>query len=211
MQYFYTKTRNYRILFGALRQGARDGLRLGAATALYVLVEEGVVKLRHAAGYGVTAESPAVDAPLRKGKEPARVDFQATEFEAEDDQASRSRLAQVIRIMADRTEDGYQWLDGGVAGTALGLVVGVWSESWRIAPISEADLRRVIPDSSVTDRFPIPLLLRTMVMGTTLGAFEGGLRIVQAKVGALKRDEEIKRRELDKQAAALEGAQEVPT
>lgn len=39
-------------------------------------------------------------------------------------------------------------------------------------------------------------------MGTTLGTFEGGLRIVQAKIGELKRDEEEesrRRKEMDAQ------------
>ena len=40
-QYFYTKTRNYRVFFAAARTGARYALGLGAATTAFVLLEEG--------------------------------------------------------------------------------------------------------------------------------------------------------------------------
>lgn len=102
-----------------------------------MLVEEGVVKARHAAGLGLgndDLQGSEAAASRRKGKEPVRVDFekaQSVESHEVEEELSRSRLAQVIRVMADRTEDGYQWLDGGIAGTALGLVVGAWSEFGR--------------------------------------------------------------------------------
>jgi hypothetical protein len=36
------------------------------------------------------------------------------------------------------------------------------------------------------DRFPSPLIVRTSIMGVILGASEGGLRILQRRVGKLK-------------------------
>jgi hypothetical protein len=39
--YFYKKTKNYRVMWGALKGAAREGARLGAITGVYVGVEEG--------------------------------------------------------------------------------------------------------------------------------------------------------------------------
>jgi hypothetical protein len=42
IQYFYTKTRNYRMLFGALRTGGKYAFALSSATLAYVLLDESV-------------------------------------------------------------------------------------------------------------------------------------------------------------------------
>lgn len=39
-QYFYLKTRNYRMIAGGLRSGAKYAFGLGGATALYVMTDE---------------------------------------------------------------------------------------------------------------------------------------------------------------------------
>lgn len=43
--YFYHKTKNYRVLLAGLKQSGRDGLRLGAAGALWVGVEQGATRI----------------------------------------------------------------------------------------------------------------------------------------------------------------------
>ena len=39
-QYFYQKTRNYRVILAASRMGAKYAVALGAATALFVMMDE---------------------------------------------------------------------------------------------------------------------------------------------------------------------------
>jgi hypothetical protein len=101
-QYFYTKTRNYRILFGSLREGAKTGLTLGAATALYVLSEEGVRTARNRLGLtqGISFGQHGAG-PTDEGVPPA------------------TTIPAV----------GLEWLDGGVAGTILGSVISIFSMS----------------------------------------------------------------------------------
>lgn len=108
-QYFYTKTRNYRILFGSLREGAKTGLALGAATALYVLSEEGVRSVRNRLGFtrGVTLGSMA--------------DERSSDVRTTD-------VAPSTQTTADRGV-GFEWLDGGIAGSILGAVISGFSES----------------------------------------------------------------------------------
>jgi len=53
--YYYHKTRNYRVVLGALRGAVRDGGYLGAATLGWVGLEEGFKKL----GWGRAAMSGA--------------------------------------------------------------------------------------------------------------------------------------------------------
>ncbi|KAJ3519700.1 hypothetical protein NMY22_g13081 [Coprinellus aureogranulatus] len=40
--YFYKKTKNYRVMWGALKGAARESSRLGGITGAYVLLEEGM-------------------------------------------------------------------------------------------------------------------------------------------------------------------------
>jgi hypothetical protein len=47
-----------------------------------------------------------------------------------------------------------------------------------------------IDRSSLSDKFPTPLFVRTLAFGAILGTIEGGLRIAQAKVGSLRGTEE---------------------
>ncbi|KAJ7228888.1 hypothetical protein GGX14DRAFT_346062 [Mycena pura] len=53
--YYYHKTKNYRVILGALRGAARDGVYLGAVTLGWVGLEEGL----RAAGWGRVAMSGA--------------------------------------------------------------------------------------------------------------------------------------------------------
>jgi hypothetical protein len=101
-QYFYTKTRNYRILFGSLREGAKTGLTLGAATALYVLSEEGARTARNRLGL-----------------------TQGISFGHEGAEPSNEGVPPATTIPAV----GLEWLDGGVAGTILGSVISIFSMS----------------------------------------------------------------------------------
>ncbi|KAJ9093089.1 hypothetical protein QFC21_006585 [Naganishia friedmannii] len=97
--YFYTKTRNYRILFGSLREGAKTGMTLGAATALYVLTEEGVRLLRN-----------RLD--LTRG-----ISFNVATPEQVDGRS------ETPGITPSDGKIGMQWLDGGIAGSVLGGVI----------------------------------------------------------------------------------------
>ena len=47
--YFYNKTKNYRMMLAGLREAGADALRLGAAAAGWVCLEEGVARLGGAA------------------------------------------------------------------------------------------------------------------------------------------------------------------
>lgn len=40
--YFYKKTKNYRVMWGALKGAAKESARLGAVTGAYVVLEEGL-------------------------------------------------------------------------------------------------------------------------------------------------------------------------
>lgn len=46
--YFYKKTKNYRVMLGALKGAAKESGRLGAITGAYVVLEEGIDRV----GYG---------------------------------------------------------------------------------------------------------------------------------------------------------------
>ncbi|KAF5333593.1 hypothetical protein D9611_002196 [Ephemerocybe angulata] len=50
--YFYKKTKNYRVMLGALQGAAKEAGRLGAITGGYVLLEEGIKRT----GFGPWAE-----------------------------------------------------------------------------------------------------------------------------------------------------------
>ena len=94
-QYFYTKTRNYRIVFGALRTGGKYALALSSATSAYVALDESVGVLRerlvgkHGEGQWQAQES--------EDGRPRRVGWR---------------------------EGGVWWGDGMIAGGILGLGVG---------------------------------------------------------------------------------------
>ncbi|KAJ7774309.1 hypothetical protein DFH07DRAFT_800963 [Mycena maculata] len=53
--YYYHKTKNYRVILGALRGAGRDGLYLGTVTLGWVLLEEGLKRV----GWGPVAMSGA--------------------------------------------------------------------------------------------------------------------------------------------------------
>lgn len=107
-QYFYTKTRNYRILFGSLREGAKTGVTLGAATALYVLSEEGVRSVRNRLG-------------LTQG-----ISFGGQRVETAEGGDTTTTPANSL---------GFEWLDGGIAGSILGGVISVFSMSQHSHPV----------------------------------------------------------------------------
>lgn len=153
-QYFYTKTRNYRILFGAARQGARDGLLLGAATAGYVLVEEGAGRVRRAVRDGQSGVvAGGREAGKWKGKEREqlgvergteaaqmageRVDWERAPVgqnagDGEGAADGEVDLAAAVATAAPHTStsEGWEWVDGGVAGGVMGLVVGLLCVYW---------------------------------------------------------------------------------
>jgi hypothetical protein len=59
-QYFYTKTRNYRIFFAALRTGARYAMALSGATAAYVFMDESIGYIREqVVGYRTESDNPS--------------------------------------------------------------------------------------------------------------------------------------------------------
>ncbi|KAH8089324.1 hypothetical protein HD553DRAFT_163788 [Filobasidium floriforme] len=113
--YFYTKTRNYRILFGACRQGAKDALKLGAATALYVLAEEGVRKMRLGIRNMVNVERAAA-AARDSGKGKAR------------ESVVEAVLDHEMRLAKASKADELVWLDGAAAGSLLASVVGLLNQ-----------------------------------------------------------------------------------
>ncbi|WWD17464.1 hypothetical protein CI109_101905 [Kwoniella shandongensis] len=96
--YFYTKTRNYRVFFGALRSGGKYALGLGGATAGYFLVDESV---------GWTRER--LFGP--KGDVAPQLDDEDEEEEG------------IYRKTGWR-KGQVMWEDGAAAGGLLGLVVG---------------------------------------------------------------------------------------
>ena len=102
-QYFYQKTRNYRVMLAAARTGGKYGLALGGATAVYVLLDESVGWAREDY-FGVKEESPE-----------ARVD----EVDMED--GTRRKKVSWRR-------GGVEWEDGAVAGGLLGAGVGTACE-----------------------------------------------------------------------------------
>ena len=72
--YFYNKTKNYRVLFGGLKEAGMDALRLGTTAAGWVCFEEGMKRLGEpgenlsevVAGAGTAAVfSLACESPLR--------------------------------------------------------------------------------------------------------------------------------------------------
>ena len=95
MQYFYTKTRNYRIVFGALRTGGKYALALSSATLAYVALDEsvGVVRERLIGKHG------------------------EGQWQAQESQDGRPRRV-------GWREGGVWWGDGMIAGGILGLGVG---------------------------------------------------------------------------------------
>lgn len=98
-QYFYTKTRNYRILYGALRTGGKYAAALSSATLAYVVLDEGV---------GVARE--AVLGPKAGG--------QWRETESQEGMPRRVGWRQ----------GGVWWGDGIIAGGLLGAGVGTICE-----------------------------------------------------------------------------------
>ncbi|OWZ59203.1 hypothetical protein J010_00101 [Cryptococcus neoformans] len=95
--YFYTKTRNYRVFFGALKAGGKYALGLGGATAGFVLVDESVGWAREQV-FGPAGEIQDV---AQSGPE-----------------------GSAMKRKAGWRKGEVKWEDGGVAGGLMGLVVG---------------------------------------------------------------------------------------
>ncbi|OCF36696.1 hypothetical protein I317_03003 [Kwoniella heveanensis CBS 569] len=99
--YFYTKTRNYRVFFGAARTGAKYALGLGGATAAYVLLDESIGWSReHLFGYTPPPQSVST-------------------LEADDGEEGSSKKRVGWR------RGPVQWEDGALAGGIMGFVVGM--------------------------------------------------------------------------------------
>jgi hypothetical protein len=98
-QYFYTKTRNYRVFFAAARTGAKYAIGLGGATAAYVLLDESVGCTREQITGAATTTSPAPASlsGVEEHDRPGRVGWRSGPV---------------------------RWEDGSVAGGIMGAVVG---------------------------------------------------------------------------------------
>ncbi|KAL7421736.1 hypothetical protein Q5752_003507 [Cryptotrichosporon argae] len=158
--YFYTKTRNYRVFFGALRTGGRYALGFGAAGAAYVCVDEGVGWARERVFHPELHARPA-DASVT-------ADADAGEGEGESEGAAGGARRNSVGERAARgwRRGPVHWEDGAAAG---GLLAGI---------------------GGVTYGLPNPLLVRALVLGVTLGSLESFLQIAQAKIGALRTNTE---------------------
>ncbi|WVW83699.1 hypothetical protein I302_105720 [Kwoniella bestiolae CBS 10118] len=141
--YFYTKTRNYRVFFGAAKTGSKYALGLGGATATYVLLDESIGYLRECmtGPRGVQDPTPGGRGLLEDRERKERVSWR---------------------------RGGSAWEDGGIAGGLMGLGVGVGY------------------------RLPRPLFIRSILMGTLLGALTSTMQIAQAHIGKLRQEEEAK-------------------
>jgi hypothetical protein len=100
LKYFYTKTRNYRILYGALRTGGKYALALSSATLAYVALDESV---------GVARESLVGEHGVGQWQQ-----------EQSDDGRPRR---------VGWRKGGVWWGDGMIAGGLLGMVVGAACKS----------------------------------------------------------------------------------
>ncbi|WWC61680.1 uncharacterized protein I303_104265 [Kwoniella dejecticola CBS 10117] len=97
--YFYTKTRNYRVFFGAAKTGSKFALGLGGATALYVLLDESIGFIRESI-VGVKGEAdptPGGRGLLEDSEKKQRVSWR---------------------------KGGVAWEDGALAGAIMGVGVG---------------------------------------------------------------------------------------
>ncbi|KIR77348.1 hypothetical protein I306_05659 [Cryptococcus gattii EJB2] len=103
--YFYTKTRNYRVFFGALKAGGKYALGLGGATAGFVLVDESVGWARE------QVLGPA-------GEIQGAVTQDGDAFGLGQGEGSQ------VKRKAGWRKGEVKWEDGGVAGGLMGLVVG---------------------------------------------------------------------------------------
>ncbi|WVR07206.1 hypothetical protein IAU60_004247 [Kwoniella sp. DSM 27419] len=110
--YFYTKTRNYRVFFGAAKTGARYALGLGGATAAYVLLDEGIGYAREQM-FGPSGPAPS----LTENSLPPAREFSYDEFAEEDLEDGRGRRV-------GWRKGGVKWEDGALAGGLMGLGVG---------------------------------------------------------------------------------------
>jgi hypothetical protein len=111
---------------------------------------------------------------------------------------------------------GYEWIDGGIAGSILGAVISGFSK-FLSKPFFPSFLLSKRPTSNnptnfrsrfPSDRFPTPLFARTVLLGTTFGALEGCLRIAQDTIGRLKEESELQKAEEEKRAAAKVDSEE---
>lgn len=144
-QYFYTKTRNYRIFFAALRTGSRYALALSGATAAYVLMDESIGYARerflgYRAEEGAVVDDPLSGDSTRGGSGGVR---EAVPWRSE---KSLDRSGVEIPRRVGWREGGVSLWDGGLAGGIMGLGVGTicksspsfsWARSFRfhLSPI----------------------------------------------------------------------------
>ncbi|WRT66184.1 uncharacterized protein IL334_003137 [Kwoniella shivajii] len=106
--YFYTKTRNYRVFFGAAKTGSKYFLGLGGATAVYVLLDESIGSIRESifGPRGVIDPTPGGRALLES----------KSINEAEGGEGENRRVGW--------RKGGVMWEDGSLAGGLMGLGVG---------------------------------------------------------------------------------------
>ena len=79
-QYFYTKTRNYRVFYSAVKTGAKYALALGGATTAYCLLDESVGWVRERV---FSLDGPVV-APPNAEHEGGRISWRTGPIQWED-------------------------------------------------------------------------------------------------------------------------------
>lgn len=124
--YFYTKTRNYRVILGAVKQGTKDGLKIAGLSLLYVLGEEGVRKVRNMAT-GLAMADQAANQELTGQPDPNASPSYIIKRLTEEDRNRAVAAAVADRdLVKDWSEpDNYVWFDGAVTGTVLGSLIGL--------------------------------------------------------------------------------------
>jgi hypothetical protein len=108
-QYFYTKTRNYRVFYAAATTGARYALGLGGAVAAYCILDDSAGWLREQLGWAADTHQVVRD----------------TSVPVHD---HRRRLSEIRDVEGDRWSGWRQgpvhWEDGAFAGLLMGAGVG---------------------------------------------------------------------------------------
>ncbi|WVQ67864.1 uncharacterized protein L199_006069 [Kwoniella botswanensis] len=160
--YFYTKTRNYRVFFGAAKTGSKYALGLGGATATYVLLDESIGYIRESifGPKGVQDPTPGGRGLLEDREKKERASWR---------------------------KGGVGWEDGGIAGGLMGLGVGVGY------------------------RLPRPLFIRSIIMGTLLGALTSTMQVAQAHIGKMREEEELKVARTQPETVAITTEEVIPT
>ncbi|WVF71636.1 hypothetical protein IAT40_006444 [Kwoniella sp. CBS 6097] len=116
--YFYTKTRNYRVFFGAARTGAKYALGLGGATAAYVLLDESIGWTREQLfGYTLPLPPPSASPQAHSHSQIPVSPSSGVDVDESESEGRKKRVGW--------RKGGVQWEDGALAGGIMGFVVGL--------------------------------------------------------------------------------------